>query len=70
MSAVVVTNTLIAVGELINLLGKAEVYRQMIAKAQAEGRDITSEELAQASARLGTAIEAGEQINAALPDKK
>lgn len=74
MSAVLavqaVTNAAILTGELLNLLGKVEVYRSVLAKAQAEGRDVTDEERDAAIARLGAAIEAGEKINASLPDKK
>lgn len=68
--AAAVSNAAIVTGELLNLLSKVEVYRATLAKAQAEGRDVTDEERDAAIGRLGSAIEAGEKINQSLPDKK
>lgn len=68
MSAAAITNVAIAVNAAINLLAKAAEYQALAAKAQAEGRDITDDELRAALAKLGDTIEQGRVINAALPD--
>lgn len=60
-------NILVAVNTAITLVGRAAEYQAMVAKAIAEGRDITDDELRAASAKLGAEIERGEEINRTLP---
>ena len=51
-------NAAILIGQSLQLLTQLQVYQTAIAKANAEGRDVTDEELAAAKAAAMAAIDA------------